>query len=106
MKTSYYNFMFSYIDSNNLIIEHTKKVFSSTPGGNFRSRPYKEYTETVTPLFYQNFVQSIPFFNGFGGGSCRAYSNYTAAGYIPTKITTISPDRKTKNVDTFTFTFI
>lgn len=88
-----------------IIIEHTKRLYNTTDGGNFRKKPYEEYTERVSGEFYENFVKSCSFFNRFMGGTCRAFWNYTSAGYIPTKITTISPDRSVKHIDTFTFKF-
>lgn len=98
--------MFSHRLNNNLIIKHTKKMYAATPGGYFQKKPYKEYTETVNGVFYENFIKSVSFFNGFGGGTCRAYWNYTSAGYIPDRVVTISPDRSVKHIDTFTFKFI
>lgn len=57
--------------------------------------------EVVDSRIYTNFVQSIPFFNSFG--RCRAEWEYTKAGYLPVKITSISPDGCTKHVDYFSF---
>lgn len=102
---NYNNFSFAYRHSNNITIEHVKKCYHSTPGGNFQNKPFNEYAETVTPEFYENFVKSVSFFNGFMGGSCRAYWSYTAAGYIPIKVVTVSPGRVEKYIDTFTFKF-
>lgn len=102
---SYSNFSFFHRNNNKLIIEHTKKVYHTNENGNFRRTPDTVYTERVNGEFYENFVRSITFFNGFMGGRCNAQSNYTPAGYIPTKIITTSPDRNEKHVDTFTFTF-
>lgn len=88
-------------------ITHTRETFKRTKTGrNWKSKPTEETRETVPPEFYENFVRSIPFFNGFMGGTCRAEHNYTGAGYIPTKITTISPDRAEKHIDYFTFEYI
>lgn len=101
----YNNFMFSHRLNNNLIIEHTKKCYHSTPGGYFQKKAFSEYTEIVSGEFYENFVKSVTFFNGFLGGTCKAYWNYTSAGYIPTHITTIAPGRAEKQIDTFTFKF-
>lgn len=86
-------------------IERVKKIYDTTPGGNFRKKPYETKTEFVDCDFYLNFVRSCDFFNGLFGGTCRASWNYTAAGYIPTRITTINPGRTEKHVDTFTFIY-
>ena len=102
---AYNNFSFFHRNNKNLIIEHTKQVFYTNENGNFRRKPGSVYTENVNGEFYENFIKSITFFNGFCGGTCRAYSNYTAAGYIPTKIITINPGSTEKHIDTFTFNF-
>lgn len=102
MSYKYNSFVFS---DNSFRIEHTKMIYGTTPAGNFKSKPHKTIIETVSPEFYTNFVKSVSFFNGFCGGTCRAYWSYTAAGYIPARITTINPDRTEKHVDTFTFKF-
>ena len=82
-------------------------VYGKTESGKtWRKKPIEETRETVPPVFYENFVRSISFFNGFMGGTCRAEYNYTGVGYLPTKITTISPDRAEKHIDYFTFDYI
>lgn len=88
-----------------MTIEHVKKVYYTNENGNFKRKPGKEYAENVTSEFYENFIRSITFFNGFMGGTCHAENAYTAAGYIPVKVVTISPDKSEKHVDTFTFHF-
>lgn len=88
-------------------ITHTKTEYAKTASGkSWRAVPVSETTETVTAKFYENFVQSIPFFDGFFGGTCRAQFSYTAAGYIPVKIVTVNPDGTQKFIDTFTFDYI
>lgn len=106
MSYNYNRFQFGYRLNKHLIITHVKKIYDTTNNGNFRKKPFEEYTERVTGEFYENFVKSCSFFNGFMGGSCRAFWSYTSAGYIPTKITTISPNRTQKHIDTFTFEFV
>ena len=51
---------------------------------------------------YLNIVNSCKFFRNLGGYE-RLTKNYTYAGYIPTSLNSISPDRKEKIVRTFTF---
>ena len=51
---------------------------------------------------YLNIVNSCKFFRNFGGFE-RLTKNYTYAGYIPTSLNSISPDRKEKIVRNFTF---
>lgn len=79
-------------------ITHIRERYSSTPAGNYKRKPDKTEIEIVSTEFYNNFVQAIPFFKS------RAFYSYTPAGYIPTRITTVSPDRYTKYVDKFEFT--
>ncbi len=100
----YRNFTFT---SKYFIITHTRSVYTRTANGKkWSNAPVSVNQETITAEFYQNFIQSIPFFNGFFGGSCRADLEYTPAGYIPAKITTINPDATKKYTDTFTFEYI
>ena len=81
---------------------HTREEYSTTPGGNFRSKPDSITTKTVDGNFFVNFVQAIPFFNHPSyGESCRASWNYTCAGYLPVRIVTSKRGYK-KFVDTFT----
>lgn len=97
---SYYrNFNFT---NDNYIITHTRKTYERTDSGkSWKSKPTEQYSETVKPQFYTNYVTSIPFFNVLG--TCRAQHNYTIAGYLPVVITSISPNRETKHIDIFTF---
>ena len=98
-----YNYSTFSFNGYNCRIEHTKQVFDTTAAGNFRRKPYETITEDVDRDFYINFVRSVSFFNGFLGGTCKASWDYTRAGYIPTKIVTISPDRSEKHIDIFRF---
>lgn len=102
---SYRNFCFYSRNDNSITIEHIKRVFNTTESGNFRRKPITEYTEIVSGEFYENFIRSIDFFNGFMGGKCRAEKNYTVVGYLPTKVITISPNREEKHVDIFIFKY-
>lgn len=98
----YRNFSFT---STAFIITHTRKTFARTASGkSWKSKPEKEYSETVKPEYYTNYVTSIPFFNNLG--TCRAQHRYTAAGYLPVVITSVSPDRTIKHIDSFNFEYI
>jgi hypothetical protein len=91
---------------NSCIITHIKEIYHKTSSGkSWKSKPDTTETTTATAEFYTNYVNSIPFFNGFMGGTCRAEKSYTPAGYIPVKITTISPDRTEKHCDHFYFKY-
>lgn len=98
---NYRNFSFT---NDRFIITHTRKTYEKTDSGkSWKSKPTEEKTETVKPEYYTNYVTSIPFFNNLG--TCRAVHTYTAAGYLPTVITSISPDRRVKHVDSFRFEY-
>lgn len=100
---NYHNFKFT---DNSFVITFTKKTFSRTGSGRYwKAAADSIESETVTPEFYQNYISSIPFFNNFGGrASCRAYKGYTFAGYLPVKVTTVSPDGLKKIEGYFSFT--
>lgn len=86
------------------IITHTRNTFSKTESGkSWKTKPTETKTETINNKQYENWVTSIPFFNGFCGGTCRGCCGYTVAGYLPTKITSVSPDKSLKHVDVFAF---
>lgn len=96
---NYRNFIFS---DNGYIITHTRKTYHRTTSGKcWKSTPSKEYSEIIKPEYYTNYVTSIPFFNNLG--TCRAQHSYTIVGYLPTVITSISPDHNIKHVDSFNF---
>lgn len=78
-------------------------TYSRTDSGkSWKSKPDEVRREVVDAEFYSNFIASIDWFNSWGDGAyCRGERNYTVAGYIPTKVTTVSPRRVTKQVDTF-----
>ena len=56
----------------------------------------------ITKEIYLNIVNSCKFFRGLGGYE-RLTKSYTYAGYIPTSLNSISPDRQEKVVRSFTF---
>ena len=82
-------------------ITHTRTTYEKN-GKSWR-RTAAEEPQEVSPKYYENFVTSIPFFNSLG--RCRAEFNYTAAGYIPIKITSINPDGTKKHIDEFYFAY-
>lgn len=50
--------------------------------------------------YYLNCVDAVPFFRGLGGSE-RVEQAYTVLGYLPVKISSVSPDRKTRTVREF-----
>ena len=101
---NYNNFNFT---DGRVIITLTKKEYSRTASGkSWKTKPDAENVENVAAAFYTNYIKSVPFFNNFGGGAyCRAQYNYTPAGYLPTTITTVSPEQNRKIVAVFTFKY-
>ena len=55
--------------------------------------------ENINKEYYLNIVNSVKFFRNLGGYE-RASKPYTNAGYIVTRLTSISPDKTTKIVRT------
>lgn len=73
-------------------------------GKGWKRTPAEIQREVVSPQHYENYVTSVPFFNNWGdGASCRAEWSYECAGYLPTRITTVSPYREKKIVTQFWF---
>ena len=89
----------------NWVILRECATYSRTDSGkSWRRKPDAVRREVVDADFYSNFVSSIDWFNSWGDGAyCRGGREYTVAGYIPTKVVTVSPHRVTKQVDTFVF---
>ena len=56
----------------------------------------------ITKENYLNIVNSCKFFRSLGGYE-RLTKSYTYAGYIPTSLNSISPDKQEKVVRSFTF---
>lgn len=88
------------------VVLHERETFSRTASGKaWRRKPDAVTREVITEDDYSRFVNSVSFFNGWGDGAyCRAESAYTKAGYIPTKIVTVSPLKQARTVDRFYFT--
>ena len=91
----------------NFTITKTVEHYTQTASGKgFKSKPDSVTTETVTAEHYKNYIDAIQFFNSFDFcASCRGYKSYTQAGYLITKVTTISPMREQKQVARFDFVY-
>ena len=59
-----------------------------------------EYTKDVTPAYYFNTVDAVPFFRNLGGRE-TVEVGYCVRGYVPLKVSSISPDRDKKIVREF-----
>lgn len=100
---NYYNFSFS--QGGRYLIFRTIETFSRTDSNlSWKSRPDEIENDIVSEQNYTNYITSVPFFNNFGeSASCRAWCSYEVAGYLPTRITSISPYRITKKIASFSF---
>ena len=58
--------------------------------------------EDLTPAYYCNSVDAVPFFRSLGGSE-RVECSYTPLAYLPVRISSVSPDRKTRVVREFQF---
>lgn len=75
----------------------TKETYKKEGRKNFPKNPLETTTEEITTEEYDNIFSSIDFFKSLGGTE-KIYKTYTLAGYIPTKLVSISPNKETKIV--------
>lgn len=64
-------------------------------GSKWHEKTDEKTVETVPGNYYMNMIDAIPFFRNLGGSE-RVQMGYTLAGYIPTQLSSISPDGKEK----------
>lgn len=64
-------------------------------GTKWHEKTEERTVETVPGHYYMNMIDAIPFFRNLGGSE-RVQMGYTLAGYIPTQLSSISPDGKEK----------
>lgn len=64
-------------------------------GNKWHEKAEEKTVETVPGNYYMNMIDAIPFFRNLGGSE-RVQMGYTLAGYIPTQLSSISPDGKEK----------
>ena len=87
-------------------IRLTQKVYERTASGKgWKSQPSETTEKTINREYYNNMAsdESIDFWNGFCGGTCRAYKTYTTIGYVPYKIVRVNPEGTEKHIDEFDF---
>lgn len=95
---------FSYTNENYLILKTSSTYKRTDSKKSWKSNPETVEQEIVTPTHYTNYITAIPFFNNFGFGAyCRAKFTYNMPGFLPTIITTVSPEQETKIITTFEF---
>lgn len=87
-----------------MTFERTVRKYSRTESGKSWKKNADSFTvETVNRQFYENATspETLRFFNGFMGGSCRAERTYTPYGYVPVRVTLVNPSRTEKTVETW-----
>lgn len=96
---------FKFYSGNRYMILVTIETFSRTDSGaSWKSKPDTVERYLYDDERYTNYVSATPFFNRWGdGASSRATYGYTVAGYLPIRISTVSPYRQTKKVAHFHF---
>ena len=95
---------FTLQDKNCIILMRDVRFSRTESGKSWRKNPDTITRRVVSPKFYENYVQSIPFFRNWGdGASCRAQYNYTMAGLIPVRIMTVAPYKNEHIIAEFTF---
>ena len=79
----------------------TKKYERTESGKNWKNKASKVEISTIDQKEYDNIFskETQAFFRNLGGYE-RASKSYTTAGYIVTRLTSISPDKTTKIVRT------
>ncbi|MFR2570164.1 MAG: hypothetical protein ACLS90_00360 [Clostridia bacterium] len=75
----------------------TKEEYKKEGRKNFPKNPLEITVEEITTEEYDNIFSSINFFKSLGGIE-RTYKSYTLAGYIPTKLISVSPNKEIKIV--------
>lgn len=86
-------------------ITMTKTTFALKQGTKGAYKETERETEDITETEYNYTINSCPFFRRLGGSETLTRA-YTSKGYVPVKLTSISPDRETKIVREFKFTWI
>jgi hypothetical protein len=75
----------------------TKEEYRKEGRKNFPKNPLEITTEEITTEEYDKIFSSGDFFKSLGGIE-RTYKSYTLAGYIPTKLVSVSPNKEIKIV--------
>ena len=70
-------------------------------GKSWKSKPCKTYNEKIEEYQYEWIFNSVKFFRKLGGSE-RITKGYTCEGYIPVRLTSISPDKTKKIIRYFT----
>ena len=85
-------------------IEMTETRMSRTKTGKSWSKKNIEETKKIIDFEeYFNYLSSVQYFKNIGGSE-RVEKSYTISGYIPTRLTSVSPDRQIKVIRHFRIT--
>lgn len=74
----------------------TKETYKKEGRKNFPKKYSEITTEEITTEEYEKIFSSTNFFIEILGGTERVYKSYTIAGYIPTRLVSVSPNKETK----------
>lgn len=74
----------------------TKEEYRKEGRKNFPKNPLEITVEEITTEEYDKIFSSVDFFIETFGGTERIYKSYTLAGYIPTKLVSVSPNEEIK----------
>ena len=85
-------------------IEMTEQTYTKKEGTKNAYSLVCEKTETISDQNYRNIVEAAPYFRRLGGSEYMERS-YTCAGYNVTRSISKSPDRYTKVVRSFRFSY-
>lgn len=77
-----------------------KRYEKTTSGKSWRKNAIEEIEKEIKFDEYFNYLSSVEFFKNLGGYE-RIEKGYTIAGYIPTKLTSISPNKDIKIIRQF-----
>lgn len=94
-----------YPETSNIYADNLKEIIGACKTTRYeksgtRWKATETETNEMSREYYANCVDAIPFFRGLGGSE-RVTMGYTYQGYIPTEISSISPDGKSKVVRRF-----
>lgn len=93
------------INDNDFIILEKTEIYEPTVSGRYFKKSPVQVERTVISAknyYYKVDTNTIKFFNWRDiNASMRAYKNYTVAGYVTTRITTIAPHRAYRRVESY-----
>ena len=91
------------LENNNKYIIMTEETYTKTESSkSWKRKPIEVKKENIKAENYANIFNSIEFFKNLGGYE-KVTKTYTINGYIPTMLTSISPDKQTKIIRKFAF---